>query len=100
MQGKGIENAIVSVEGINHDVRTAADGDYWRLLNPGEYSVTVRAQGYSLVRKVCEVGYEMGATQCDFRLARSNLSRIKEIMEKFNKQPINLRRLQQRRPGT
>ncbi|KAK3529707.1 hypothetical protein QTP70_034701 [Hemibagrus guttatus] len=78
----------------------AADGDYWRLLNPGEYSVTVRAEGYSLARKACEVGYDMGATQCDFRLARSNLSRIKEIMEKFNKQPINMRRPQQRRPGT
>ncbi|XP_026770454.1 inactive carboxypeptidase-like protein X2 [Pangasianodon hypophthalmus] len=100
MQGKGIANAIVSVEGINHDIRTAADGDYWRLLNPGEYSVTVRAEGYGLTRKVCEVGYDMGATQCDFRLARSNLSRIKEIMEKFNKQPINMRRPQQRRPGT
>lgn len=69
---------------------SAADGDYWRLLNPGEYRVTARAQGYGLTSKKCEVGYEMGATRCDFTIGRTNLSRIKEIMEKFNKQPFRL----------
>uniref|UniRef100_A0A8C4ZR09 Carboxypeptidase X, M14 family member 2 n=1 Tax=Gadus morhua TaxID=8049 RepID=A0A8C4ZR09_GADMO len=90
LRGQGIANAVISVEGIGHDIRTATDGDYWRLLNPGEYQVTARADGYSLTRKMCEVGYEMGATRCDFTLGRTNLSRIKEIMEKFNKQPIRL----------
>ncbi|XP_051769595.1 inactive carboxypeptidase-like protein X2 isoform X3 [Ctenopharyngodon idella] len=97
-QGKGIANAIVSVDGINHDIRTASDGDYWRLLNPGEYRVTVRAEGFSVSSKVCTVGYDIGASRCDFVLGRSNLSRIKEIMQKFNKQPISMRqRLRQRR---
>ncbi|CAL8304319.1 unnamed protein product [Lota lota] len=90
LRGQGIANAVISVEGISHDIRTATDGDYWRLLNPGEYQVTARADGYSLTRKMCEVGYQMGASRCDFTLGRTNLSRIKEIMEKFNKQPIRL----------
>ncbi|XP_072335373.1 inactive carboxypeptidase-like protein X2 isoform X2 [Scyliorhinus torazame] len=88
--GRGIPNAVISVEGINHDVTTAIDGDYWRLLNPGEYKVTAKAEGYSSATRNCGVGYDMGATLCHFVLARTNLSRIKEIMEKFGKQPINL----------
>lgn len=93
IQGRPIANATISVEGIHHDVKTAADGDYWRLLNPGEYRVWARAEGYSTSNKHCEVGYDMGATKCDFKLARTNLSRIREIMERFNKQPIRLRHL-------
>uniref|UniRef100_A0A672KXM8 Carboxypeptidase X, M14 family member 2 n=1 Tax=Sinocyclocheilus grahami TaxID=75366 RepID=A0A672KXM8_SINGR len=97
VQGKGIANAIIAVDGISHDIRTASDGDYWRLLNPGEYRVTVRAEGFSVSSKVCSVGYDIGASRCDFVLGRSNLSRIKEIMQKFNKQPISMRqRLRQR----
>ncbi|KAK2535836.1 hypothetical protein Q9966_006538 [Columba livia] len=98
VHGKGIPNAVISVEGVNHDIRTGADGDYWRLLNPGEYVVGVKAEGYTTATKTCEVGYDMGATQCDFTISKTNLARIKEIMRKFGKQPISLsmRRLRQR----
>ncbi|XP_025253426.1 inactive carboxypeptidase-like protein X2 [Theropithecus gelada] len=88
--GKGIPNAIISVEGVNHDIRTANDGDYWRLLNPGEYAVTAKAEGFTASTKNCMVGYDMGATRCDFTLSKTNMARIREIMEKFGKQPVSL----------
>uniref|UniRef100_A0A8D3CH82 AE binding protein 1b n=1 Tax=Scophthalmus maximus TaxID=52904 RepID=A0A8D3CH82_SCOMX len=78
-QGNPIANASVSVEGINHDVTTAPTGDYWRLLNPGEYRVTARAEGFSPLTKLCVVGYQSGATACSFNLAKSNWDRIKQV---------------------
>ncbi|XP_049906199.1 inactive carboxypeptidase-like protein X2 [Epinephelus moara] len=89
-QGNPIANATVSVEGINHDVTTAPTGDYWRLLNPGEYRVTARAEGFSPVTKLCVVGYQSGATACSFNLAKSNWDRIKQIMALHGNKPIRL----------
>uniref|UniRef100_A0A671VN56 AE binding protein 1 n=1 Tax=Sparus aurata TaxID=8175 RepID=A0A671VN56_SPAAU len=83
-QGNAIANATVSVEGINHDVTTAPTGDYWRLLNPGEYRVTARAEGFSPVTKLCVVGYQSGATACSFNLAKSNWDRIKQVRHRPN----------------
>ncbi|XP_041854918.1 inactive carboxypeptidase-like protein X2 [Melanotaenia boesemani] len=89
-EGNPIANATISVEGINHDVTTAQTGDYWRLLNPGEYRVTARAEGFSSVTKLCVVGYESGATACSFNLAKSNWDRIKQIMALHGNKPIRL----------
>ncbi|XP_022075502.2 inactive carboxypeptidase-like protein X2 [Acanthochromis polyacanthus] len=89
-QGNPIANATISVEGINHDVTTASTGDYWRLLNPGEYRVTARAEGFSPVTKLCVVGYQSGATACSFNLAKSNWDRIKQIMALHGNKPIRL----------
>ncbi|XP_029366811.1 inactive carboxypeptidase-like protein X2 [Echeneis naucrates] len=89
-QGNPIANATISVEGIHHDVTTAPTGDYWRLLNPGEYRVTARAEGFSPVTKLCVVGYQSGATACSFNLAKSNWDRIKQIMALNGNKPIRL----------
>ncbi|XP_076859344.1 uncharacterized protein aebp1b [Brachyhypopomus gauderio] len=88
--GNRIVNATVSVEGVNHDVTTGEAGDYWRLLNPGEYRVTARADGHSSSTRLCVVGFEPGATICNFELSKSNWNRIKEIMALHGNKPIRL----------
>ncbi|XP_053125822.1 adipocyte enhancer-binding protein 1 isoform X2 [Hemicordylus capensis] len=87
-QGDAIANATISVGGVNHDVMTASGGDYWRILNPGEYRVTARAEGYNPSAKTCNVFYDIGATQCNFILSRSNWKRIREIMAMNGNRPI------------
>ncbi|KAK9874298.1 hypothetical protein WA026_002650 [Henosepilachna vigintioctopunctata] len=44
--GHPIPKAEISVEGISHFVKTGKNGDYWRILLPGIYNVTVMARGY------------------------------------------------------
>ncbi|XP_062816835.1 adipocyte enhancer-binding protein 1 isoform X1 [Anolis carolinensis] len=89
-QGDAIANASISVGGVNHDVKTASGGDYWRILNPGEYRVTARAEGYNPSVKTCNVFYDIGATQCNFILSRSNWKRIREIMAMNGNRPLGM----------
>ncbi|XP_066476221.1 carboxypeptidase N catalytic chain [Tiliqua scincoides] len=41
-----LAGAVISVEGIGHDVTSGEHGDYFRLLLPGTYTVTASAEGY------------------------------------------------------
>ncbi|XP_069043057.1 probable carboxypeptidase X1 isoform X2 [Lepisosteus oculatus] len=86
----GIADAIVSVDDIDHDIRTAFDGDYWRLLNPGEYEVTVRAEGYIPAKRMCRVNYEGHPTICDFELSKTFKQRLREILAKGGKVPQDM----------
>lgn len=36
-----VADASVMIESIEHEIKTAASGDFWRLLAPGTYQVTV-----------------------------------------------------------
>ncbi|XP_071765641.2 putative carboxypeptidase X1 [Centroberyx gerrardi] len=87
---RGIADAIIKVEDHNHDIRSAADGDYWRLLNPGEYKVVVWAEGYLPSMRRCHVGLEPHPTICDFSLTKFPIQRLKEIRAKGGKIPQDL----------
>ena len=45
--GIPIANATIHIHDIDHDVKSAAFGDYWRLLVAGSYTITVTADGYN-----------------------------------------------------
>ncbi|XP_065120059.2 probable carboxypeptidase X1 isoform X1 [Paramisgurnus dabryanus] len=94
----GIADAIIKVDDIDHHIRSAFDGDYWRLLNPGDYDVTVTAEGYLPASRNCRVEYEHYPTICDFYLTKTPKQRLREILAKGGKIPKDLQlRLRQLR---
>lgn len=44
--GTPIPRAVISVNNIQHVTYSDKDGDYYRLLLPGKYNITVKAKGY------------------------------------------------------
>merc|ERR1712223_2242895 len=100
---QGIANALIHVrnitriarsyrrsDDIKHDIRSVHDGDYWRLLTPGEYEVIAMADGYEPLAKLIEVsehGHSV-APLLDFELKRvsdheENKIEEEEIPEEF-----------------
>lgn len=77
---------------------SVADGDYWRLLNPGEYRVTAVAEGYLPSSRTCHVRYDHHPTICDFHLAKKPRLRLQDVLAKGRKLPKDLQlRLRQLR---
>jgi carboxypeptidase D len=68
--GLALRNAIITVDGLNHDVKTSHFGDYWRLLLPGAYNVSAKVNGYDVESKLVEVTNGM-ATHLNFTLKRN-----------------------------
>uniref|UniRef100_A0A8B9X670 Carboxypeptidase Z n=1 Tax=Bos mutus grunniens TaxID=30521 RepID=A0A8B9X670_BOSMU len=67
--GKPVKNARILVKGIRHDITTAPDGDYWRLLPPGAHIVIAQAPGYSkVIKKVIIPARMKRAGRVDFIL--------------------------------
>ncbi|KAL7849828.1 hypothetical protein SRHO_G00191770 [Serrasalmus rhombeus] len=100
----GIADAIIKVDDIDHHIRSAFDGDYWRLLNPGDYQVTVMAEGYFPATRSCRVEYEHYPTICDFHLTKTPKQRLRDILAKGGKIPkdlqLRLRQLRMRKLRT
>nr|XP_033777594.1 carboxypeptidase D [Geotrypetes seraphini] len=79
--GQGIHNATISVANVDHPITSAKDGDYWRLLVPDTYKITVSAKGYLPDTKTVTVPAGL-AVQINFTLARSTIDSSKEEMGK------------------
>ncbi|EDV26070.1 uncharacterized protein TRIADDRAFT_55803 [Trichoplax adhaerens] len=56
-KGSGIPNARIMIED-RKTVTTAKDGDFWRILLPGTYTIRVEAEGYEPVEKTVTVTNE------------------------------------------
>ncbi|XP_023245704.1 carboxypeptidase D [Copidosoma floridanum] len=70
--GGVIKEAKISVEGRNHDVYTSNQGDYWRMLLPGEYNVTASAPNYESQTSSVRVPKDNGTAVLDFTLIRDD----------------------------
>lgn len=66
----GINGAVIVISGINHNVKSIKNGDYWRLLLPGTYKVTVSADGYETATKKDVKVKENQATIVNFTLKK------------------------------
>ena len=65
----------IFVDGINYQVSTTKNGEFWRLLAPGRYAIHVEAEGYARGSSVeITVSNSRGPPQAlihDFELNRS-----------------------------
>lgn len=68
LTNEGIPGAVISVKSINHDVKAAKHGDYWRLLPPGKYLLTAHAKGYDAQSKEVVVTNCTDGVTVDFSL--------------------------------
>uniref|UniRef100_A0A2K5EWU6 Carboxypeptidase D n=1 Tax=Aotus nancymaae TaxID=37293 RepID=A0A2K5EWU6_AOTNA len=81
LTGSGLENATISVTGINHNITTGRFGDFHRLLVPGTYNLTVVLTGYMPLTVTNIVVKEGPATEVDFSLRPSVTSVIPDTTE-------------------
>nr|XP_020818855.1 carboxypeptidase D [Phascolarctos cinereus] len=66
--GSGLENATISVAGINHNITSGRGGDFYRLLVAGTYNITAVSVGYMPMTVSNIVVQEGSATEVNFLL--------------------------------
>lgn len=72
--GTIIANAAITINDIKHVTHSSAAGDYWKLLLPGKYNITVDAPGYELYFSEVEVLEDGdGSTLHDVLLMRDDV---------------------------
>ncbi|XP_057290773.1 carboxypeptidase D-like [Hydractinia symbiolongicarpus] len=66
----GIPNAVVKIAGREKHIKAWSTGEYWRLLLPGTYEVTVRAPGYFIETKNVTVHRGLNTQILNFSLEK------------------------------
>ncbi|XP_028615164.1 carboxypeptidase D [Grammomys surdaster] len=79
--GSGLENATISVAGINHNITTGRFGDFHRLLVPGIYNLTAVSTGYMPLTINNIMVKEGPATEMDFSLRPTVMSVVPDSTE-------------------
>lgn len=73
-----IANATIQVIGRNHDIKTACEGDYWRLLVPGEYTIVATAEDFKSANKTVTV-VEGSVVQVNLTLERLDTTQLPDV---------------------
>lgn len=66
-------HAKITVEGHDHAIYASKSGDYWRLLLPGTYNVTVTAPNFERQTNTATVPENTGEARLDFTLIRDDV---------------------------
>ena len=85
-----INDAIISVEGIDKPVNTTDRGEYWRLLVPGKYRVRAQSPSgkISQVQDIEVPEKQDSAMRVDFRIsAAASTSKSPDVVPRNNLQP-------------
>jgi len=59
--GNPLKDAVVKVQGISKNMAVSTSGEFWRVLEPGTYMVSVEADGYQPAVKQIQVSSGPGA---------------------------------------
>lgn len=70
--GTSIANASITINGNNHVTYTTANGEFWRLLLPGKYNITVEADLYETHVEQIEITEQDRELRIDFSLMRDD----------------------------
>ena len=85
VNGKPITTAVINVKGIKHNVTTAKKADFWRLLLPGNYSVTACSKGFKCITKMVKVP-ENGLAIVNFSLPVDiNFNHVEDYLIRMKK---------------
>ncbi|XP_016057458.1 PREDICTED: carboxypeptidase D isoform X1 [Miniopterus natalensis] len=79
--GSGLENATISVAGIDHNITTGRFGDFHRLLVPGTYNITAALIGYMPLTINNIIVKEGPATKVNFTLRSTAASATPDTTE-------------------